>query len=287
MIYGDKNDNLEKTMNFNEIMMNENKNKNNYTRNLFEKNDNIIKEKILNEYPLPITLKQNEKIIEQLRKTICYICLENGDKATGFFIKIKFPDNEHLLPFLVTCNHLIDESILKEKEINIKLNGEMKYIKFQNRIIYTNREYDITFIEIKENEDKIKDFLAIDEENQDASISGETIYILQYFNREPSVSFGILKRIDKSHNFFIHFCCSKSGSSGSPILNLTNNKVIGIHIGSNEVFNYNIGTFLNNPIADFINKNYYNKIEENKIIKITNNEIKKIHLDYLKKFRKI
>ena len=42
------------------------------------------------------------------------------------------------------------------------------------------------------------------------------------------------------------------GSSGSPIINLKNNKVIGIHL--KEENNFNIGLFLNYPIQEFINK---------------------------------
>ena len=46
------------------------------------------------------------------------------------------------------------------------------------------------------------------------------------------------------------------GSSGSPILNLKNNKLIGIH--KQGALNYNIATFLNGPIKEFINININN-----------------------------
>ena len=267
------------SLNLNEIMININQTENYQKKKSFEKNDILIEEKILKEHPRPISLKQTEKIIEQLKKSICQICLENGEKGTGSFMKIRFPNNDHLLPVLVTCNHLVDEHSLKEKEISIKLNGEMKYIELENRIIYTNNQYDITIIEIKENKDEIKDFLALDEDNQNVSISGETIYMLQYFNSQPCVSYGILKNRDKLTDKFTHFCCSDFGSSGSPLLNLTNNQVIGIHIGSSKENEYNAGIFLNNPINDFIKKIYYSKYEE--ITALTNQEIKKIHIDYI------
>jgi len=54
----------------------------------------------------------------------------------------------------------------------------------------------------------------------------------------------------------MHYCSTIKGSSGSPILNLTNNKIIGIHkkSGSKE---FNIGAFLSDSIKEFMNK--YNK----------------------------
>lgn len=53
----------------------------------------------------------------------------------------------------------------------------------------------------------------------------------------------------------MHLCSTKNGSSGGPILNLTNLKIIGIHTGTmNLSYNYNIGLFLNEPIKKFIQK---------------------------------
>ena len=56
---------------------------------------------------------------------------------------------------------------------------------------------------------------------------------------------------------FIHKCCTKGGSSGSPILNINNNKVIGLHCEGNKRFN--IGIFLNYPIKEFIKLNFDNE----------------------------
>ena len=63
---------------------------------------------------------------------------------------------------------------------------------------------------------------------------GSSIYIIQYpsYNeiQKPTVSYGILKKImgNNDHDF-IHYCTTEHGSSGSPILNLSNYKIIGIH----------------------------------------------------------
>ena len=56
------------------------------------------------------------------------------------------------------------------------------------------------------------------------------------------------------------------GSSGSPILNLTNNKVIGIHKGcvkiKDEVI-LNIGTLLKFPLKELKNKTFQNSPKKN------------------------
>ena len=226
-----------------EIMIKKENNKEKQQENPFDKNDYIIKEKLLLDYHMPISLKQNEKIIEQLKNTICNINLGYKGRGTGFFMKVKFPENKHLLPVLLTCNHVIDKTFLSEKDkIIIQINDKIKTIELKDRIIYTNEEIDITIIEIREQKDEIKYFLHLDEENQDIRISGQTIYILQYFNANgpshpsvPSVSYGILKDLDLDNLSFNHNCNTTFGSSGSAILNLANNKVIGIHIGTNNI----------------------------------------------------
>jgi hypothetical protein len=74
------------------------------------------------------------------------------------------------------------------------------------------------------------------------NINSESIYILQYPNysdgQKASVSYGIINKIENEYNI-IHYGCTNYGSSGSPIINLLNNKVIGIHKQSSR-FNYNI-----------------------------------------------
>ena len=72
-----------------------------------------------------------------------------------------------------------------------------------------------------------------------------------------SVSFGIIQGIFEERKYeFQHKCSTMFGSSGSPILNLKNNKLIGIH--KQGALNYNIATFLNGPIKEFINININN-----------------------------
>ena len=96
---------------------------------------------------------------------------------------------------------------------------------------------------------------------------GNSIYTLHYpsnFGKDKvAVSFGILKNIfeDKKYNFR-HFCSTEFGSSGAPILNSANNKIIGIHKMSSKTKQYNIGVFLKYPLKEFLNK-YKQKEEKN------------------------
>ena len=63
---------------------------------------------------------------------------------------------------------------------------------------------------------------------------------------------------DKNYDFS-HLCYTEKWLSGSPIINLKNNKVIGIHKEA-TINNYNKGLFLNYPIKEFINKYKNNNI---------------------------
>ena len=103
-------------LSFDKIKIKKENNKENQQESLLEKYDDIRKEKLLLDYHTPISLKKTEKITDQLKNSLCNIYLGSKGSGTGFFMKIKFPDNEHLLPALITCNHIIDKSFLSEKE---------------------------------------------------------------------------------------------------------------------------------------------------------------------------
>ena len=111
------------------------------------------KEKLLNDYPIPIKYECTKIILEQMEKNICKLKLSNGNKGTGFFCYIPFPDNNNLLSVLITNNHIIDELRLKkDKKIILLINKEKKEKELKKRIIYKNKEYEITIKKIKEKE---------------------------------------------------------------------------------------------------------------------------------------
>ena len=175
-----------------------------------------------------------------------------------FFCKI--PSKDGFMNTLMTNYHVIDESIYKkESEINLFINDE-KEIKVINitikRKTYFNKDFDLALIELKPN-DNINNFLELDDnlfkDETKAYFKDISIYTLQYpLGKFAAISYGLSIGID---NFEIrHSCSTEHGSSGSPILNLSNNKVIAIHKQANKQFNFNVGTILKFPLNDFIQK---------------------------------
>ena len=236
------------------------------------KNENDTKlEMMINGLSKPITYGKAKVILKQMETCICKIKINdiNDIYGTGTFCKIPYPNKNNLLPVLITNNHIITEDILQNEneKITIYLEPENKNMEFnlKDRIKYTSEKYDITIIEIKPNKDGLHNFLELDENIiNNGYIDGyihESIYILQYPKEVLSVSYGILEGIECNNNYSLrHLCSTDDGSSGSPILNSRNNKLIGIHQGGQKTNNFNVGIFLNFAIKDFLQKYYYNKI---------------------------
>ena len=226
-------------------------------------NPNTNKEKYLENYPIPLTSESIEVILSQMKRNICKIYMDDGSTGTGFFCKIPYPDKSLLIPVLVTNNHLIDDSHLrKDKYIIFTINNDtIKYkIIIGERKVYTSKLYDTTIIEIFEDKDNIKDFLELDfsihEETFNNLYIKKSVYLLQYpKNEKVSVSYGIIKGIDLSNNFDIsHLCSTKEGASGSPLMNITSKKLIGIHRGTGNNYDFNKATLLVYPFKEFISK---------------------------------
>ena len=229
--------------------------------------EEIEKEKAVLNSPLPVTIECTKIILKQLTNYICKIENRKGN-GTGFFCSI----NDEL-KVLITNNHIINEDIIKRNEIiRVSLNDDkdFKTINLKNKKFYSNEKYDITIIEINPKKDNITNFLELDDEIIEISKDNpKSVYILQYpninlFQQKACVSYGIIKDIEEEYNI-IHYCCTEHGSSGSPILNLLNNKIIGIHKESIKTKNYNRGTLLKYPINEYVEQNF-----PNSLIKSTN-----------------
>ena len=230
--------------------------------------DNGFKESLIEKYPNPITIKETNKIIEQMQKCVCKIF--GSGKGSGFFCNIPFENSK--IPAFITNYHLINEFYIKNnKAIHITLNDDQDNIIIQlgiNREIYLSQKYDTTIIQIIPSIDKINNFLELEDnlfmEKSENFYQNQSIYIMQYpRGQNVSVSYGVLNNISNYDIF--HFCCTEVGSSGSPILSLLNKKVIGIHKGGlpNPKLKFNMGTFLKFPIKEYINniKNKYNNFK--------------------------
>ena len=228
----------------------------------------IDKEKILDKYSLPVTIDETEIILNQMKHSICKIENKNGN-GTGFFCQIS---NKKLL---ITNNHVINEKIIKENNIiRVQLNDNKIKKNIKVKDYYTSEKYDTTIIEINANDENIN-YLEIDDDifDENINIYNKSIYIIQYpkygNEQKAAVSYGLLNEIQDKYNI-IHYCSTDHGSSGSPIIKLSNKKIIGIHKESVSKFDFNRGTLLKYPINEYLNKN--NQINENNIIN-KNNEI--------------
>ena len=229
----------------------------------FLKMSHIIEESLIEDQPTPVDLEGTKQILSQMKNCIVKIVKDNGEKGTGFFCKIPFPDENNLLNVLITNNHILRENDIKngqtiklimyEKKRNIE--KEIKIDNSRKKFTIKNEEgIDITILEIKQ-KDKINNFLEIDNEILELDCKKKSIYILHYPKDKKLVSYGVMKNIldGKEIN---HYCNTENGSSGSPILSLSSFKVIGVHYGGskNKNIQINYGTFIKYAINEFYNK---------------------------------
>ena len=224
-----------------------------------------IEEVLIEDQPTPVDLEGTKVILSQMEYCICKIVKDDGQKGTGFFSTIPFPDEKNLLKVLITNNHVLNENDIKNnKTIKFIMYNKEKNIAVEKQIIIDNNRkkltikkekegIDITIIEIKPNKDKKYKFLDIDDKALELNCKRKSIYILHYPRDKLLVSYGLMKDIldGKKIN---HYCNTEDGSSGSPILSLNNYKVIGVHYGGskNKNIKLNFGSFIKYAKMNFI-----------------------------------
>ena len=216
---------------------------------------------MMNNFPNPlkaVNIEGTKKILDQMTNCICKV-KNNQLIETGFFCKIPYKNNTKI-NVLITSYQIINEFYLTQYNfINLLLDdfNQQKIINLDpTRNIYFNKEYNTTIIELKEY-DNINNYLELDDNlfvnnnNMQSIFENESIYILNYFNGGKStVSYGILNKLNGFN--IAHGCGLESSSNGAPILNLTNNKVIGISLVTMSI---NVrGYLLKYPIEDYFNK---------------------------------
>ena len=239
--------------------------------------------KIINA-PSSVPSKALNLISEQSKNSILKIINQKNEAGTGFFCLIPFPDKLHPLPTLITNNHVLNQDDIKVGKI-IKFSSEEKDYQIEidnHRRCYTNKEeYDTTIIEIKKEDGiNLNKFLEIDEEifniKANEIFEKSSVYIIHYPNgQQNEISFGKIKAITLDNINILHLCNTLPGSSGGPIFNMINYKVMGIHKGAEENKNWNLGTLLQLPIKKF--KEVFFNRENNKDSKIEINLNKDIN----------
>ena len=217
-------------------------------------------------YIKPVTIEITNKIIQQMSNCICKV-KNNENIGTGFFCIIPYKNNNKI-KVLITSYQIINEIYIQNNmSINLLLGdyNENKIINLnENRNIYFNQYSNTTIIELKDY-DNINNFLELDDNlfrnDLHLLLKNESIYILQHLiGGKALVSYGIINILNEK--FINHICYVGTGAIGAPILNLMNNKVIGISLGPYNTFNnFNVGILLKYAIEEFINK-YQNNIQQ-------------------------
>ena len=211
-----------------------------------------------------LTKIQIDLICKYMESSVCKIKDGNGGEGTAFFCLIPYDENISI-PAIITSKHVIGE-IYTGKSIEISFNNDLfsKVINFdESRLIYTNNKRDIAIIEIKEKDGlNINFFFELGELIFNRDIyKDKDIYLISYSFGEKKISIGNILEIKDEK--IIHNCNTELGSSGAPIINLKNNKIIGIHRGHLKNGKFNCGISIKKSVEEFIKKIKDSKIFNN------------------------
>ena len=195
-----------------------------------------------------------EKFKEKGKKATCIIISKdeknNGKKGTGFFCKIPYLNKT--IKVLFTNYHILNYNLTKKgNSIKIIYKKEIKMIKITDeRNYWTNELNDFTCIEILD-KDGIEDYYEIGYFDND--IYNNEIIIVHYPKGGPiKINKNSLIQINDKEMYYN--VGTNFGSSGSPIILLKQNKVIGIHRGYSKIPKLNLGINMK-CVIDYINRN--------------------------------
>ena len=186
------------------------------------------------------------KDYNEMSKGVCKIIYKRyNKKATGFFLN-DFSNGNKLL---ITNYHVISRDIIDSNDlIEIEIfDGKEYRLRLEQRHFKFFEKPDITVIQINDfNEicSSVK-FLEIDlnyKRSYDFYLNKD-VFILGYpFGNNIEYSPGKITSV--SNYKLYHNCDTNFGSSGSPIILISNSLVVGIHKAGDEKKEINIGTFI-------------------------------------------
>ena len=213
----------------------------------------------------PVNKRCIQEILNQMNTTFYEI-----NQNIVFLCNIKYQNEK--IPVIIINKYINNEDI--QLYNNITINN--KKIEIDN-FIYKNKDYNISIINIKKNNNNIN-YIEIDdklyENDSEMLYNKESIYVLQYNNEinDVLVSHGVIKEINKVKIKYK----GNINSIYSLIFNLSNNKLIGMHKSKSKY--YNNGIFFQSIINEYENKYNYFKNKDNEIdikLKIDENDINK------------
>ena len=196
-------------------------------------------------------LKEHQKLIidKQQQKSICKIRINYDDIGYGF-LALSPLTNKKILLAKIDSSYFIS----KENDIKLIINNKDPILLMSNeqRIIYSNGNFNITIFELKES-DGIEDdnFLHFDfdrKENNNIirNYKGKEIYIIPY-KTKSKIIYPLGKIVDIEDNEkFVHDCKDLDKDLiPFPVFSLDNYKIIGINESINK------GIFLKNILEEF------------------------------------
>jgi len=154
-------------------------------------------------------------------------------------------------------------------------------LEFGN-IKYFDKSLDLSILEIKKIKNKNIKYIEFDDylyvKDSEFFYNKESIYTIYYGNKDIYISYGIINNLNKSE---LRCSCNVyTNSSGFPIFNLNNNKLIGLYVSKSNYFIK--GIFFKFIIKELINEIKYEfkykeniKNEINILINIGKNDINK------------
>ena len=217
-------------------------------------------------------INTNKILKNEYRRNICRIEYYVDNKpvyGTGFFCKIDYIYNKKM-PVLITCEHVLDDYFFQNYEylcVSYSSNNEIfsPIISLKNKRIIRDEGSDMTIIEINDKDEglDIYSFLEIDNsvDLENPQLINKKVYLYHYPKgvEDEYYSQGYITNMSNEDNYFITKLSTLPGTSGAPIINYENDRVIGIHKAKYKYdINYGIGIFIKKGIQEFINKEILN-----------------------------
>ena len=196
-------------------------------------------------------LKEHQKLIidKQQQKSICKIRINYDDIGYGF-LALSPLTNKKILVAKIDSSYFLS----KENDIKLIINNKDPILLMSNeqRIIYSNGNFNITILELKEsdgiNEDNFLHFDFDGKENNNIirHYKGKEIYIIPY-KTKSKIIYPLGKIVDIEDNEkFVHDCKDLDKDLiPFPVFSLDNYKIIGINESINK------GIFLKNILDEF------------------------------------
>ena len=208
-----------------------------------------------------------------MSKFVCKLKIEIQSEniiGIGFFLKFMIDQDQEPFYFLLSNDYIIRKDIINKnnniyvyydndyKVINIKLDTSKRYIKS-----FCEEGLGVVAVEILDEDNIPKDYFICNEIETDINrLINSKIYIPQYIQGKEFVRGKIVKINQNEFTYLTNFVLA---SSGSPIILVNSNNVIGIHKEGNKDETENYGDFIY-PVINIIKEDIKKRRNNGKYI---------------------